>query len=114
MARKPPPRTPKPPIGRTSTAPTRRTSTTPAAQHDGKSIRVRLLGCRTLEEIRAMLDEAIYRLEELKIPKARSIYLYLTPADADGEPLITRAKIADLVIEKPPPYRSAADEYKAP
>ena len=77
-----------------------------------RSIRVTLTGCRTLEEAHAMLDDAWNKLSELNIPKAAGINLYLTPKDAEGQPL--RHSFSDIVIDKVPAYRCAADQYKAP
>jgi penicillin V acylase-like amidase (Ntn superfamily) len=91
-------------------APSRRKAAPTTAQ----SIRVQLTGCRTIEEIAAMIDDALHILAEANIPKASSINLYLTPKDADGQPLVTRTKIPDLVIDKVPAYRSAAEHYKVP
>jgi hypothetical protein len=111
MARKPHSLTPRPPAGGTYGT---RTPRKTAAPVQAQSIRVQLTGCRTLEEIAAMLDHALHCLGEVNIPKASGINLYLTPKDADGQPLVTRTKIPDLVIDKVPAYRSAAEEYKTP
>lgn len=102
------PRPPGPNVAYGNRAPSRRKAATPEA----KSLRVTLTGCRTLEEAHAMLDDAWDKLTELNIPKAAGINLYLTPKDAEGQPL--RHSFSDIVIDKVPAYRSAAEHYKAP
>lgn len=75
-------------------------------------LRIQLKGLRSTQELRAMLHEAVDRLEALAITHARGINLYLTPADKEGNPVYPRQhrrRVADIVIEEP--YRSAADEH---
>ena len=75
-------------------------------------LRIQLKGLRSTQDLRAMLHEAVDRLEELAITHARGINLYLTPADKEGNPVHPRQhrrRVADITIEEP--YRSAADEH---
>jgi hypothetical protein len=77
-----------------------------------KSLRVKLEGLVTPQELRAMLNEAIDRLEALGATHLRACYLYGTPSDARGE-RVTLSEggrvVSEIVID--PPYRSAADEH---
>ena len=75
-------------------------------------MRIRLQGLRNTQELRAMLHEAVDRLEALGIKTVRGSNLYLTPCDENGAPLIRladRQRIHDLTIAEP--YRSAAEEH---
>lgn len=75
-------------------------------------IRIQLKGLRTTQELRAMLHEAIDRLEALGITHLRGSNLYVTPADKEGNPVFPREhrrKINSITIEEP--YRSVADEH---
>lgn len=75
-------------------------------------IRIQLKGLRSTPELRAMLHEAVDRLEALNIKAVRGINLYLTPADENGNPVFPqeyRRKITEITIAAP--YKSAADEH---
>ena len=75
-------------------------------------IRIQLKGLRSMQDLRAMLHEAVDKLEALPITHARGINLYLTPADKEGNPVAPRQHrrpVADIIIEEP--YRSIADEH---
>lgn len=75
-------------------------------------IRIQLKGLRTTAEMRAMLYEAIDRLEDLGVTHLRGTNLYVTCADKNGTPVSPRQhrrKVTSLIIEEP--YRSAADEH---
>lgn len=75
-------------------------------------IRIQLKGLRSMQDLRAMLHEAVDKLEDLPITHARGINLYLTPADKEGNPVSPRQHrrpVADIIIEEP--YRSIADEH---
>ena len=75
-------------------------------------MRIQLKGLRSTQEMRAMLHDAINRLEDLGITHVRGTNLYLTPADKEGSPVMPRQyrrKITSIIIEEP--YRSAADEH---
>ena len=83
-----------------------------AAKKTPAGMRIQLKGLRSTQDLRAMLHEAVDRLEELAITHARGINLYLTPADKEGNPVSPRQHrrpVADIVIDEP--YRSAADEH---
>jgi len=74
-------------------------------------LRISLKGLRSTRELRAMLHEAVDRLEALGITHLRGSNLYLTPTDSQGQ-LVTRigaAPIEDIEIERP--YPSAAEEH---
>ena len=75
-------------------------------------MRIQLKGLRTTQEMRAMLHDALNRLEDLGITHVRGANLYVTPADKEGSPVMPRQyrrKITSIIIEEP--YRSAADEH---
>lgn len=75
-------------------------------------IRIQLKGLRTTKDMRAMLHEAINRLEDLGITHLRGSNFYVTPADKEGSPVMPRQhrkKITSITIEEP--YRSAAEEH---
>lgn len=75
-------------------------------------IRIQLKGLHTTQELRAMLHEAVDRLEALNIKAARGINLYVTPADENGNPVFPRddkGKVTEITIAAP--YKSAADEH---
>ncbi len=77
-----------------------------------ESMRIQLKGLRTTQEMRAMLHDAINRLEDLGITHLRGTNLYVTPADKHGSPVMPRQyrrKVTSIIIEEP--YRSAADEH---
>lgn len=78
-----------------------------------EGLRIRLNGLRTTAELRAMLHEAIDRLDDMAVTHIRGANLYLTPADRNGSavrPLdATRRRITEFTIEGP--YRSAAEEH---
>lgn len=77
-----------------------------------EGMRIQLKGLRTTQEMRAMLHEAIDRLEAFGITHVRGTNLYLTPADKEGSPVMPRQyrrKVTSIIIEEP--YRSAADEH---
>jgi hypothetical protein len=118
MARKPYSVTPRPPAGNinagSTSGRTTRARTTRNVGTPGQSLRVKLEGCRTLEEAFAMIEEAFSRMADAGIPKLKNMYFYSTPCDADEDPLMKRTPIPDIVIEKVPAYRSAAEKYKAP
>ena len=66
-----------------------------------KGMRIRLQGLHSTQDLRAMLHEAVDRLEALGIKNVRGSNLYLTPCDENGTPLIRladRQKIRDLTI----------------
>lgn len=76
------------------------------------SFRAKLDGLVTPAELRAMLNEAVDRIEALGATHLRGTYLYATPADARGERVVLSEHgrpVGQIVIE--PPYRSAADEH---
>jgi hypothetical protein len=96
-------------------APRTRKSTAPrrsGKQQPLKGLRIQLKGLRTTRELRAMLHEAVDRLEAQGITVVRGSNLYVTPADTKGNP-VTRlsggAPLEDIII--PGPYRSAAEEH---
>lgn len=77
-----------------------------------EGMRIQLKGLRTTQEMRAMLHDAINRLEDLGITHVRGTNLYVTPADKEGSPVMPRQhkrKVTSIIIEEP--YRSAADEH---
>ena len=77
-----------------------------------KSFRVKLDGLVTPAELRAMLNEAVDRIEALGATHLRACYLYGTPSDARGQRvnLMKDGRVVDEInIE--PPYRSAADDH---
>lgn len=79
---------------------------------NSKSFRVKLDGLVTPAELRAMLNEAVDRIERLGATHLRACYLYGTPVDARGQRVTLRDDgrvVSEIVIE--PPYRSAADEH---
>ena len=79
-------------------------------KNDG--LRIQLKGLRSMQDVRAMLHQAVDELEALPITHARGINLYLTPADKEGNPVSprrNRRRVADITIEEP--YRSIADEH---
>jgi len=85
---------------------------TPRKQRAIKGLRVQLKGLRTTRELRAMLHEAVDRLEAQGITVVRGSNLYITPADTKGNPLNRLsggAPLEDIIIAGP--YRSAADEH---
>ena len=75
-------------------------------------IRIQLKGLRSMQELRAMLNEAVDKLEALPITHARAINLYVTPADKNASPVYPRGedgrKITTITLEQP--YRSVAEE----
>lgn len=77
-----------------------------------RGLKIRLNGERTLDELRMMLIDATWRLDELGITHVRGVNIYLTPVSADGAPVTPVANgrmVTTLTIEEP--YRSAADEH---
>jgi hypothetical protein len=62
-------------------------------------------------ELRAMLMEAVDRIEAAGITHVKPCHLYIPPVDAKGAPIvrIRGHELEDIVI--PAPYRSAADEH---
>ncbi len=79
-----------------------------------KGLRIQIKGLRTTKELRAMLHEAVDRLEAFAVTHVRGTNLYLTPADKDAHPvtpLQDGRKVETLTIENP--YASAADEHGA-
>jgi hypothetical protein len=97
-------------------APRARKSTTPRRQSGKgqpiKGLRIQLKGLRTTRELRAMLHEAVDRLEAQGITVIRGSNLYVTPADTKGNPvsrLSGGTPLEDIVIAGP--YRSAAEEH---
>lgn len=99
------------PVRHFAMAPRRRTAA-PRKQKAIKGVRVQLKGLRTTRELRAMLHEAVDRLEAQGITVVRGSNLYITPADTKGNPLNRLsggAPLEDIVIAGP--YRSAADEH---
>jgi hypothetical protein len=74
-------------------------------------LRIKLHGLRSTKDLRAMLHEAVDRLEALGITHVRGVNLYVTLSDKKGNPLthIGGAAIEDIEIEHP--YRSAAEEH---
>lgn len=84
---------------------------TPRQTTRAEGIRIQLKGQRTIQELRAMLFEAIGQLEEHGVTHVRGCNLYVTPLDQNGTPL-TRFPclqgMPSIVIEEP--YRSVADE----
>lgn len=75
-------------------------------------LRIKLKGLHPMQDVRAMLHEAVDRLEALAITHARGINLYLTPADKEGNPVSPRQNrrpLTEITIEEP--YRSSADEH---
>ena len=84
----------------------------PKKQRAIKGLRIQLRGLRTTRELRAMLHEAVDRLEVQGITVVRGSNLYVTPADTKGNPLNRLsggAPLEDIIIAGP--YRSAADEH---
>lgn len=77
------------------------------------SVRIKLKGLRTTQDIRIMVHDAMCQLEELGVTHLRGVNLYVTPADAEGSPVMPRQyrkKITEITVEEP--YRSIADEHK--
>jgi hypothetical protein len=64
-----------------------------------------------IAELRAMLMEAVDRIEAAGITHVKPCYLYIPPVDAKGSPIVRvlGQELEDMVI--PAPYRSAADEH---
>jgi hypothetical protein len=97
-------------------APRNRKAATPrrqtGKQQPARGLRIQLKGLRTTRELRAMLHEAIDRLEAQGITVVRGSNLYVTPADTKGNPLTRLSGGAPLEdIEIAGPYRSAAEEH---
>jgi hypothetical protein len=87
----------------------RRKKTAPAKP---RGLRIQLEGTRTPAELRDMLRQALIRIEELGIVRAKGVNLYLSPVDANGTqvtPMANGQPISLVVIQAP--YQSAADEY---
>jgi hypothetical protein len=84
----------------------------PATDAPSKGMRIKLAGLHNTRDIRAMLHEAVDRIEALGIKTVRGANLYLTPCDDNGSPLTRladRQRVRDMTIAEP--YRSAADEH---
>jgi len=89
----------------------KRTPARKTSRSNRAGLRISLKGQRSTRELRAMLHEAVDRLEALGITHLRGSNLYLTPTDAKGA-VVTRigaAPIEDIDIERP--YPSAAEEH---
>ncbi len=80
-----------------------------------KGMKIQLKGLRNTKDLRAMLHEAVDRIEAMGITRLRGVNLYVTPADEKGQPLtrLGRDKLSGMVIVVENPYRAAADEYGA-
>lgn len=76
-------------------------------------LRIQLKGLHTTTDMRAMLNEAIDRIEALAVTHVSGTNLYLTPSDNHGNPVTPlgpgRKKVSSLILTEP--YRSAADEH---
>ena len=78
------------------------------------SIRIKLGGSGnhwTLDELRAMANEAVEHIAVAGITHVKACNLYVAPVDPKGDP-ITRARgkpLEDILIHVP--YRSAADDH---
>lgn len=92
-------------------APPAKKPKTASKSNSRAGLRISLKGQRTTLELRAMLHEAVDRLEALGLTHLRNANLYLTPVDAKGNQLthIGASPIEDIAIERP--YRSAAEEH---
>jgi hypothetical protein len=80
-----------------------------------RGMKITLRGLRDTKDLRAMLHEAVDRLEAMGINRLRGVNLYVTPADENGEPLtrLGRDRLSGMTIVIENPYRAAADEYGA-
>ncbi len=75
-------------------------------------LRIQLRGQRSSADLRAMLLQAVDKIEELGITHASGVNLYITPLDASGTPVTPVANgqsVRTITIAEP--YRSAAEEY---
>lgn len=93
-------------------APRKRKPAALTKQPPPKGLRIQLKGLRTTRELRAMLHEAVDRLEAIGITHVRGSNLYVTAADEKGNPLTRLSggrRLEDITIAAP--YRSAADEH---